>query len=303
VARRLREGVAVGKREYTFHHRHALCSTKIMDLLDDVLGGRLRAELEGQPGPANGRHYQELIFSESPAASIGGDLFLGRVHDQPMNKYESTASPMLMREYLQAIRVPAAPGSDELVPLADPPQPLVARKTPLVPEKSWLTHGLWGALIALLLGAGARAHRRAGSSPEQAAKVVFWAAVASGVYGLLLLAFLLFSRVPELRYNELLLLFWPADLWLALRVRRALRQKARPDTWARGYAHVRLAAAALVVLGHLAGVLYQRPLILVALGCTCAAVSWVLIRALGAQPAPAREPAPIAMGTSAASST
>jgi hypothetical protein len=167
VARRLREGVAPGKREYIFHHRHAVCSTKIMDLLDSVLGGRLHSELDGQPGPITSRQTHELIFGESPAAAIAGDLFIGRVQDQPMNRYESTASPALMGQYLQTILVPEAPGSDRLVPFADAPQPLVARKTPLVLQKSWFTEALWGALAVLLLVTGASAYRRAGASPER----------------------------------------------------------------------------------------------------------------------------------------
>lgn len=280
VARRLREGTAPGKREYVFHHRRALCSTRIMDLLDDVLGGKLRAELGSAPGPYTGRHYQDVIFSASPLASIGGDLFLGRLHDQVMNKYEATASPEHMRDYLQTILVPAPSGGNERVPLAGPPAPLVEVSEPLVATKSRFSHVLWGALIALLLGLGARAYRSAATAPERAARLVFWGALSSGVVGLLIFGFIVLSRVPEFRQNELILLFWPTDLWLAARVRRAAKKGVVPDRWIRGYADARAAVAGLVVIGHIAGLLYQEPRVLAGLGCTLAVVTCVLVRAL-----------------------
>lgn len=294
VARRLREGVEPGKREYTFHHRHALCSTKIMDLLDEVLKGRLRAELAGTPGPETGRHYQELVFSGSPLASIAGDLFMGRLHDTVLDRYESAAYPPLMSDYLHSIQVPAPLGEGEMVPLAEAPVPLVETTEPVTVQKSAFSQVLWGALLAALAGLGVSAHRgatsgvraREAAARARAAKTVFWTSVASGVVGLLILAFIVLSRVPELRYNELILLFWPTDLWLAWRMRRA-GQGAAPDRWVRGYVGAKLAVAGLVTLGHVAGVLYQEPRILGALGTAAALAAWALVRVLGAVPAAA----------------
>jgi hypothetical protein len=280
VAKRLKEGIAVGKREYVFHHIRALCSTRITDLLDDVLQGRVRAELASQPGPRTGRDFHEVIFSGHYLTSIAADLFLGRIHDHVLNKYETMASPEHMSEYLQKIMVPAPSGAKEMVPLADPPVALVERKEPLVLEKSWFTHILWGACIALLLGYGVSAYRKVGSAPEQAADVVFPAAITSGIVGLILLGFIVLSRVPEFRWNELILLFWPMDLWLAWRIRRFIKKRIALDGWVQRYCHARLAFAALAVLGHLTGLLYQKPRILLALGVVEAAVVWALVRAL-----------------------
>jgi hypothetical protein len=285
VARRLREGTAPGKREYVFHHRRALCSTRIMDLLDDVLDGKLRAELASSKAPYTGRHYQEVIFSASPLASIAGDLFLGRLHDQVLDKYEATAAPEHMRDYLRAILVPSPSGTGKLVPLAGPPAALVEVVDPIDAKKSRFTLVLWSALIAALVGFGARAHLRAAKAPVHAARVVFWGALCSGLVGLIILAFIVLSRVPELRQNELILILWPTDLWLAGRMHR-ISKGVRPDTWVRGYADARVIVAGLVALGHVTGVLYQEPRILAALGCTFAAVTWALVRALGRAAAP-----------------
>lgn len=306
VARRLREGVAPGKREYTFHHSHALCSTKIMDLLDEVLRGKLRAELSGVPGPETGRHYQELVFSGSPLASIGGDLFMGRLHDRVLDRYESTAYPPLMAEYLQSIQVPAPAGGGEMVPLAEAPAPLVETTEPIVVHKSGFSQVLWGSLLAALLGFGGTAYRGATSGERsrelaaraRAAKMVTGASLASGVVGILILAFMLFSGVPELRHNELIALFWPTDLWLAWRMWRSGWGRRAPDGWVRGYVGAKLAAAGLVTLGHLAGVLYQEPRVLGALGAVTALVAWGLVRALG-EPVAATSKAAVAPGITA----
>ncbi|HLM72796.1 MAG TPA: hypothetical protein VK459_08890, partial [Polyangiaceae bacterium] len=74
--------------------------------------------------------------------------------------------------------------------------------------------------------------------------------------------------------------FLPTDLWLAWRMRRLAKKRIALDTWVLGYAHARLALAALAVLGQLTGLLYQRPRILLAVGVVEALVIWGLVRAL-----------------------
>lgn len=278
VARRLKEGSVPGKREYIFHHSRAVCSTRITDLLDDVLKGHLRAELGSQAGHLTARDYHELITSGQYLISIGADLFVGRLHDRIFNKYESAAYPDHMREYLQAVLVPSPSG--ERVPLAEPPVTLAELPNPPVIKKSWFTHFFWAVLIVMLVGYGASAYRSAGAAPEEAAGVIVTAAITSGVVGLIITGFIVFSRVPEFRQNELILVFLPTDLWLAWRVRRLVKRRLGLDTWVQVYAHARLALAGLAVLGHLTGVLYQRPRILLALGVVEAVMIWGLVRVL-----------------------
>jgi hypothetical protein len=266
-----------------------------MDLLDEVLGGKLQRDLGSQTDIRTGRDYHEMIVSGLYLTSIGTDLFVGRLHDKMFNKYDSTSYPDHMREYLQTVLVPGPTGSP--VPLADAPAALVERTEPLpAQKKSWFTHVLWGALIALLLGYGASAYRRAATAPQDAAEVIVPAAIASGIVGLIILGFMVLSRVPEFRQNELILVFWPTDLWLAYRARRFLKKGMALDAWVQRYAHARLALAGLAVVGHLVGVLYQKPRILLVLGVVEAAVIWGLVRALrgrtvAAQDAPKAAPA------------
>ncbi|NUQ73206.1 MAG: DUF4105 domain-containing protein [Polyangiaceae bacterium] len=282
VARRLKEGSIPGKREYIFHHSRAVCSTRITDLLDDVLNGHIRKELGSQLGTLTARDYQELITSGQYLISIGADLFVGRLHDRIFNKYEGTSYPDHMREYLQSVRVPAPSGGGELVPLAEAPATLAEVPSPPEIKKSRFTHYLWGVLILMLIGYGASAYRSAGAAPEEPAAVIMTAAIASGMVGLIITGFIVLSRVHEFRQNELILVFWPTDLWLAWRMRRLVKNKIALDAPVQIYAHARLGVAALAVLGHLTGVLYQRPLILFALGVVEAIMIWGLVRTLRA---------------------
>ncbi len=59
------------------------------------------------------------------------------------------------------------------------------------------------------------------------------------------------------------------------------------------------ALAALAALGHLAGVLYQRPRILLVLGVVEAAVIWGLVRALRGRAMAGREASKDAAGVAA----
>jgi hypothetical protein len=299
VARRLKEGSVAGKREYFFHHSRAVCSTRITDLLDDVLKGHIRAELGSQLGGLTARDYQELITSGQYLTSIGADLFVGRLHDRIFTKYEATSYPDHMREYLQAVLVPGPSG--DRVPLAEPPVALAEVPNPPVIKKSWFTHFFWGVLLVMLLVYGVSAYRRAGAAPEEAAGVIMTASIASGIVGLIIVGFMVLSRVPEFRQNELILVFLPTDLLLAWRMRRLAKKRIALDAWVQGYAHARLALAALAVLGQLTGLLYQRPRILLAVGVVEALMIWGLVRALRGRAAEAKatpKPAPeVTVGT------
>lgn len=168
------------------------------------------------------------------------------------------------------------------MPLAEAPATLAEVPSPPEIKKSRFTHYFWGVLILMLIGYGASAYRSAGAAPEEPAAVIMTAAIASGMVGLIITGFIVLSRVHEFRQNELILVFWPTDLWLAWRMRRLVKNKIALDAPVQIYAHARLGVAALAVLGHLTGVLYQRPLILFALGVVEAIMIWGLVRTLRA---------------------
>ncbi len=284
LAKRLQEGSVPGQREYIFHHSRSLCSTRINDLLDHLLKGKLREQLASQSGPQTSRFYQDQIFGRHYITAIAGDLFTGRLHDHILNKYESMASPELMRSYYQEIMLPdPITGEPNKVPLADPPVPLVERKEPLVISKSYFTHYFWGFLGLLTLFYGGHALKSLQNpntrtqGTREAASFLFPTALASGMIGSFITAFILLSKVPEFRHNELILVFWPTDIWLALQARKLKTKHIPLGTKVHTYIHARLAVALLAVLGHLSGLLYQQPRILFGLGVLYCLMVWILV--------------------------
>ena len=91
-------------------------------------------------------------------------------------------------------------------------------------------------------------------------------ALAGGAVGLGVLAFAAVSTLPELRANELMLVFWPTDLALP----------ALSEPLARRYVRARLAALAAVALAAIVGLLAQ-PLVapLAVAAVPFAALAWL----------------------------
>ncbi|MBW2459429.1 MAG: DUF4105 domain-containing protein, partial [Deltaproteobacteria bacterium] len=121
IAHRLAEEVKPANREYVLHHMKSVCSTKVLDMLDGVLGGQIQAELEPKTGPMSAREYQEFGFSGHHLAAAAGDLFLGRMHDPKLDGFKTAAVPWHMREHLQQIMVPNPAGSGDPVQLLGAP--------------------------------------------------------------------------------------------------------------------------------------------------------------------------------------
>jgi hypothetical protein len=117
--------------------------------------------------------------------------------------------------------------------------------------------------------------------PGPAGEVLFPAALLSGLVGFLILVFVVLSTVREFQMNELLLVFPPTDWLLLGPARRWWKGERRVAPWVRIYGLVRLVVLGLVVVGHLTGLLYQRPRILVGLGMVVALLLWVLPRRMG----------------------
>ncbi len=292
MAERLAEGIKPGQREYLLHHMRAVCSTKVLDMLDGTLGGIIQTQLEPQTGPQTAREYQEFGFSGHHLAAVAADLFLGRMHDHRLDGFKTAAVPWHMRDDLQQIMVPNPTGAGEPVPLVEPPVALVERKEPPVRKQDWFTHYLWGGLICLFLFFGAQAYRRLPRDSASAGEVLFPAALLSGLIGVLILLLVVLSTVREFKANELLLVFPPSDWLLLSPARRWWKGKRGAPRWVRIYGLVRLAVVGLVVIGHLTGLLIQQPRILIGLGLVLALLLWALPRRMARGQRAKPEPPP-----------
>lgn len=228
VARRLYRDGSPENRVYVYNHFLDNCSTRPRDHIDRATGGALREVSLSQP--ATYRDYAlEGLASASLALVPAGDFIMGRWVDRRIDAYEAMFIPRVLREGVEKA-------------LGVSPEIVYQRSRPLPPVS--IGSGLaltWVAFVTLVLVVGAA--RLFGSSPWPRRIV----GPLLGTLGLVLLFAAVVSALPELRRNELLLVFFPLDFLLLARNRAFLRS----------YSTMRLGALVLVALLKLAGVLLQ----------------------------------------------
>ena len=234
---------------YDYHHFQDNCTTRIRDLLDEATEGALSEGSDTSTGQSY-REYGEAGLADMPLIPAAGQLLVGRAADEDVDAWQAMFLPRYLRAELEQR-------------LAAPPEVIHTRQgPPPVPE------GQGGSRLPYLLALVALTSLPAliGLAWARASRV--WFAIAGvllGLLGLALWALALVSHMPELRYNEALLLFWPTDLGLGL-----MRAEHR-----RTYARVRVAVITLCGLGLAVGLLRQ-PLALIGLAALIpmAAMAW-----------------------------
>lgn len=167
------------KRNYRYHHFRANCSTKIRDVLDEVMGGELRRQLAGRPAHTY-RHWLRRATRGAPLFHLGFDLVITRA-DGRITAWEACFAPEQLLRAMASVRVqrqgrsvPLASSTRVLLPGPDfdddgGPTPwmvvvivvwllLAGAVVPLVlrPSSRWAWRvcgvmlGLWGLLSAVL---------------------------------------------------------------------------------------------------------------------------------------------------------
>lgn|GEM_PF-2346237 len=270
VVASLKENYKPSKRYYRYHHREQSCGTKVRDLLDTVVGSAIRDQMASKQDADTDRGYGRLGFAGHIAAEIFNDLFMGRLHDQPMNKYYAMHLPMQMMSYLTEVMIADPKGSKALVPLASAPQILFKRQgPPATAGKGRTLIHLSYIYLGFMLFFGIISYFSQPTHPRRAGLwLMFWA-FPMGLAAIIMVVGFAASTVAEGRYNELMLAFPPTDILLVGVAWRWLRKRAYAGKYLRTYAKLRVLMV-LVCLGfHATGIFYQEPRILVFVGLVC----------------------------------
>ncbi len=216
-------------RYYVYHHFLDNCTTRIRDILDDVTDGRLSR----QGARPLARTYREIGaqgLADHTAARVLSDFVLGRPADAPISVYDGMFHPDILRA-----EVASAYGAE--------PQLVNARSGPPFPQTG-TTGRHWTALLAALVVAPVVASEW---FPRARRGFLALTGLGLGAIGTLLWGLALISSVPELRYNEALLLFWPGDFLLPALGLETVRR----------YARIRLLGILVVSALAAVGVLWQ----------------------------------------------
>ncbi len=252
LLRLLRWNALEQNKFYRYDYYLDNCSTRVRDALDAVMGGSLRAALEG---PGSGRTWrgETLRLGEAfPLISFGMTYTLGARADSQITRWQEGFIPMHLRDALRTVQVAGPTGQ---VPLVRGERQLVAETTfveaSAVPDFS-RPAGLIGIVagwVIVLLGRGAARRAWAGHSVAIVGSVWHFAAGFAGV--LVLLAGVL-DRHHYMGANTNVLLGTPVSLILAWLYGRSWRGSSpmRTRLAARNLSLFTAGAALLAAAAH-----------------------------------------------------
>lgn len=217
------------------------CSTRVRDVLDIVLGGRLRERFGEVPGETFRFHTRRLT-ADNALVYVSLDFFMGGRGDRPITAWDEMFIPMMLRDFLgDTDLVTSEAVLDEAagIPLGEPPRRFLW---------FWLT----GMMLAWLAG-GAVVYfprlRTAGPTLNAVLKAEFvlvaglWSLVA-GLSGLVMIVSH-FTAHEFMHWNENFLQANPLSLVLAV----ALGPAVFAGRWRRLATRTAQLAAGVSVIG------------------------------------------------------
>jgi hypothetical protein len=217
------------KTAYAYHPSTANCTTKIRDVMDRAMGGKLHEVAPAKVVP----RYREILengFRGQVLTLAAIALFSGTPIERPPGPWEHLFLPSRLRDAVEE-RFGVKP---ELV---------YGRQGASVPLSTLPGRGLLVAVGALLAGLIVRARR----DDDKLRRELRFAGFLLGLLGFLLYAFAVLFVYPELSHNWAMAVLWPTDLGL----------RWMKGVWLRRYLALRLGAALLFGALSALGVIAQ----------------------------------------------
>ncbi|MDA0328438.1 MAG: DUF4105 domain-containing protein [Gemmatimonadetes bacterium] len=238
------------RREYFYQYFLDNCSTRVRDLLDQVLGGALNREFAAEPSGSTYRDQTRRLTQVDPLIYTGMDLLLGGPTDAPMSVWEEMFVPMTLRDAIRSVTVTRSDGSVHPLVLSEEIAVESTRAADPTEPPRWLgIYVFLGLLLAAAIASSTTTRVR--STPALRIGVltltVGWSALG-GIAGTLLVLLLLTDHTFAY-WNENLFLFNPLMLASAVLLPMArLGARWRQLAWR--------TAAAIAIVASL-GVLWQ----------------------------------------------
>ncbi len=197
LARTLEREALPENRAYVYNHYLENCSTRPRDHIDEATGGLLRRVI--LPGIGTYRDYAaEGLSRASPLLVPASDFLMGRWVDRPLDAFAAMFIPDVLRD-----GVAKALGSS--------PEIVHERSGPAFPSRVKSARAAF-FVASILLALAFFAPLLFGPTVRRFFRKL--GATLLGSLGALLLIAALVSVLPELRRNELLLVFFPLDFLL-----------------------------------------------------------------------------------------
>jgi hypothetical protein len=223
---RLLSDIKPENKYYTYHHFLDNCTTRVRDIVDQASGGVLLAN-SGEDMGQTFRGFGRPGFADQGWILLASDFLLGRPADTQNDRWKAMFLPVFLRESIQQ-------------QLKVEPVVLYTRQGPPLSTEEHTWRG-WVLLLGVLLSAPLWLRERA---PRLARVGRGVATVLLTLFGLIIWVMAVVSALPELRWNEVVLVLMPLDFLL-------LSKRSQ------SYARLRLAGVGVVMLAMLLGVLKQ----------------------------------------------
>lgn len=250
LAIRLSVNAEPANREYLYDYFRDNCSTRVRDILDQILGGALGAATHGVPGEGTLRFHMARSLTNDIAMYLGILTAMGPTADWPLDQWDEMFLPEKVQARVRELRVPDATG--RMVPLVTREATVVdvdVYHVEATPPRWALRFLGAGALLAAIIMTGMFAGA-AGLLGRSLAGL--WAVVA-GLGGVALLFLWFGTNHVATAHNWNLLTLSPLSLLLPVPLSRR--------KWSRwgGAAAVAVGAMALLglILAHLPGITHQ----------------------------------------------
>jgi hypothetical protein len=233
VIARLEHDILDENRYYAYDHFWDNCTTRVRDVIDEAVGGKLAA----MAGPIDDRTFRDLAragFYGMRVPLLITDIAMGRVTDRKPTYFERMFLPEYLREAVAQL-------------WGIQPFTLYERRGPPAPSDAPSGRVLF-ALVIVLLTAPSWLFRRRGRPPGRLARAGLAISILPYVLlGAALTLLAILSPLPYIRWNESCLVLLPLDVLVLL----------LPAQRARRYARVRLAMLAAIAVLMVVGVLEQ----------------------------------------------
>lgn len=254
----LHENVFPIPQYYDYDYFFANCSTWLRDLIDRVVDGEVRTQLEREPARLNFRDHIRRYNQSRLELHAGLMLLLGPMIDRPRTAWEEGFVPEALAAWMATVRV----GGEALVAESETLYESRRHHPPDTPSLQWWSYGLVSVLVALLVSVALRFR------PGFWSLLPWTSAVAlTGLSGVLVLLMWIGSGHEVIDGNRVLLLLNPA--WLLL-----LLPLPRPALLALWWLIAAAAAAGAVLLAWPASPQY-RPEVVFGLVPVLVVMLWV----------------------------
>ncbi|MCY1031532.1 DUF4105 domain-containing protein [Corallococcus sp. BB11-1] len=109
VAKRLADNVLPENREYLYEHYSDNCVTRLRDMIDSAVGGRL-SEAERAPARMNLREHTRRYTAVNPPMSLLLDFMMNDSIDKPITRREEAFLPDELEQQVAELKVPGVDG-------------------------------------------------------------------------------------------------------------------------------------------------------------------------------------------------